>query len=523
VHLNGFNEGFHDQEKSMIENWKKWGAMFVLAASAMAGGAFVQWFQPTAIVRDSIAQERKPPSHELHRSIDQLSAAFRETAEAIRPAVVSISSVKRPRAANLRPRGRQLPSEMPDELRRFFGDDMERFSPPQPYRGDGLQEGMGSGVIVRQDGYVLTNNHVVQGADEVTVHMADKREFRARVVGSDKSTDLAVLKIEAQGLGFATLGDSEQAHVGQWVLAIGSPLGFDQTVTAGIISATGRQVGVTNGGYEDFLQTDAAINPGNSGGPLVNIDGEVIGINTAIASRSGGSSGIGFAIPAAMAHNVLDQILKTGKVVRGRIGAAVQDLTEDLAQSFNFKSRNGVLIGDVIPQSPAAKAGLQAGDIVTRFGGKPMSNASQFRNAVAATRPGSKVELEYFRQGASKVVMIEIAQLEDQDADEAPETATEEETNDFGMTFQNLTPELARRLELKEGAKGVVVTDVEPGSSAARASIEPGDVVVNVAGVAVSNMRELRDALKTHQRDAGVRLTLQRGGVTRFVFLRQQK
>lgn len=508
----------------MKGSWKKLGSVCVLATAAMTGGALVQWLQPLGVIRDSIAQERAKPGHELHAAIDQLSAAFHQTSETIRPTVVSISSVKKPKVGHLRQRGRQMPSELPEEFRRFFGDDFERMLPPGlPSPGEGRQEGLGSGVIISADGFILTNNHVVQGADEVTVHLADKREFRARVVGTDRPTDLAVLKIDVKGLNFAKLGDSDQMRVGQWVLAIGSPLGFDQTVTAGIISAKSRQVGVTNGGYEDFLQTDAAINPGNSGGPLVNVDGEVIGINTAIASRTGGSSGIGFAIPANMARTVLDQIMHSGKVVRGRIGAAVQDLNEDLAKSFGFKSSEGVLIGDVIPQTPAAKAGLQAGDIVTHFGGKRMTDSSQFRNAVAATTPGTKVELQYFRQGVSQTVHVEIGQLEDNEAAANPDENLADETRDFGLALQTLTPDVARRLELKENVKGVAVTQVESGSVAARAGVQPGDVIVNVAGAAVSNVREFQDAVKSHQRDVGVRMTLQRGGVTRFVFLKNQQ
>ena len=225
--------------------------------------------------------------------------------------------------------------------------------------------GSGSGVIISPDGYILTNNHVVQGADEFKVETSDEQTYKAELVGTDRATDLAVLKIKATGLVAAELGDSDALEIGEWVLAVGSPMGLDQTITAGIISAKGRHIGITNGGYEDFLQTDAAINPGNSGGPLVNLSGEVIGINTAIASRSGGSMGIGFAVPSSIAKSVLDQILKTGKVTRGRIGAAIQDLSEDLASSFQFKSRHGVLIGDVLPDSPAAKAGMKSGDIVT--------------------------------------------------------------------------------------------------------------------------------------------------------------
>ncbi|HND52407.1 MAG TPA: Do family serine endopeptidase, partial [Pirellulaceae bacterium] len=368
------------------------------------------------------------------------------------------------------------------------------------------QEGLGSAVIISSDGYLLTNNHVVQGADEVKVMLADQRELKAEVVGSDRLTDLAVLKVDAKGLVAAPLGDSDALEVGEWVLAIGSPMGFDQTVTAGIISAKGRHVGVTKGGYEDFLQTDAAINPGNSGGPLVNLRGEVIGINTAIASRTGGYMGIGFAVPAKMARSIADQILKSGKVVRGRIGAAIQDLTPELAESFGFKGANGVLIGDVVADSPAAKAGLKSGDIVTEYQGEAMKSSSQLRNAVAATAPGATAKLELFRDGKSRKVDIQVGKLDEEEATEPGSAGEKEEANDdLGVSVQNLTPEVARRLELPDSLRGVLVTGVAPGSVAARAGLRAGDVITIIAGKEVRNLADYRQAMKAHTKTAGLR------------------
>jgi len=321
----------------------------------------------------------------------------------------------------------------------------------------------------------------------------------------------------------AEIGNSEDLDVGEWVLAIGSPMGLNQTVTAGIISAKGRQVGITQGGYEDFLQTDAAINPGNSGGPLVNLQGEVIGINTAIASRSGGNMGIGFAVPASLAKNVLDQILKTGKVTRGRIGAAIQDLTEDLAESFNFKARNGVLIGDVVPDSPAARAGIKSGDIVTKFDGRPVKSANQFRNGVAATMPGSKAELEIYRDGKTISVPVVIGQLDDKEvASAAKEEAGGETSESLGLTVQTLTPEVAKQLSIKEATKGVVITEVTAGSPASRANIQPNDIIVNIDNKPVHTLAEFRDVMKVQKLDVGVRMQVVREGVTRYVFLKNR-
>ncbi len=446
-----------------------------------------------------------------------LSQAFQKAAKSVRPAVVSVSSVRKMAA---RGRGRSQP-ELPDELRRFFGEDpFEKFFqfPFGPDSG-GEQQSIGSGVIVRENGYLVTNHHVVRGADELTVTLADKRQLTATVVGVDQRTDLAVLKINATGLSPAVLGDSDQLEVGEWVVAIGSPLGFDQTVTAGIISAVGRQVSVTQGGYEDFLQTDAAINPGNSGGPLVNLRGEVIGINTAIASRTGGYMGIGFAIPAKIVKSVVDQILTSGKVTRGRIGAMIQDLTPELAESFGYKQSGGALIGDVVPDSPAAKAGLKAGDIVVKFQGREVKSAGEFRNAVAATSPGTKATIDIFRDGKLQTVRIETDLLSDRD-EQSPAGEESPASGRFGFSVRTLTPELAAQLSLKEGTKGVVVTSVQSGSVASRAGVKANDVIVAVGDKDVQTADEFHAAMKSVKPEQGVRLRLIREGARLFLFFR---
>jgi serine protease Do len=450
-----------------------------------------------------------------------LSAAFRQVAKAVRPSVVSISSVQRPRPSLPRD-PRRYRQEMPDGFRDFFGDDFfNRFFEFRMPEDGREREGLGSGVVVHADGYIMTNNHVVRGADEVSVTLFDKRTLPAKIVGTDAKSDLAVLKIDASGLKAAPFGDSDAVDVGEWVLAIGSPFGLDQTVTAGIISAKGRHMRITD--YDDLIQTDAAINPGNSGGPLVNLRGQVIGINTAIASRTGGYMGVGFAIPANMATSVKDSIVKHGRVQRGKLGALIQNLGEDLARSFGYNSTEGVLIGDVLPGSPAAKSGLKAGDIVTQYNGRPMKDADQLRNAVAATAPNTPVELFIFRDGKQQKLSIVVAELEDEPALAGRTGAGGEQSANLGMTVETLTPELARELGYDRGEQGVVVTDVAPGSASARGGIRPRDLIVDVNGKPVRGVKDFRDAMDKSDVARGLRLQLKREGNRLFVFLKSAR
>lgn len=449
---------------------------------------------------------------------NDLSQAFREVAKVLGPSVVSISSTKR--FQPMQDRNPRFEGQIPKEFRGFFDDDVfDRFFEFHiPQRGF-EQQGMGSGVIVSEDGYVLTNHHVAGDADEVNVTLSDGRQFRGELVGSDKATDIAVLKIDADNLKPAKLGKSAALEVGEWVLAIGSPFGLDHTVTAGIISATGRaNVGITD--YEDFIQTDAAINPGNSGGPLVNLRGEVVGINTAIATRGAGYMGVGFAIPSEMASHVMHGIIDKGFVTRGWLGAMIQDLSEDLAKSFHFDSTDGVLIGDVVPDSPADKAGLKAGDIVTKYNGQSVESANELRNAVAGTAPDTDAKLEVFRDGEHKSLTVRIAQL-DQDRVVAL-TKGGESANELGMTVEPLTPERAGQLGADTDDAGVVVTKVDEGSFAARIEIERGDIVLAVGDEAVRNIDEFKNAMAKQELKRGIRLQLMRDGMKRFVFLRSQ-
>lgn len=493
---------------------KKTGVLLALVMGAAFGAGsvtLVRDFLSTRSHADDVSREAR---EQLAKATD-LSKAFELTAKAMHPSVVSITSVRKMRMP------RRTRPEVPDEFRRFFGDDpFDRFF-QMPER-DQEQQGLGSGVIVSEDGYIVTNNHVIDGADDVTVMLHDRHELKAEVVGRDKDTDLAVLKIKSQNLVPAPLGNSDEVAVGQWVLAVGTPMNLRQSVTAGIISATGRSVGITGGGFEDFLQTDAAINPGNSGGPLVNLRGEVIGINTAIKSVTGGFMGIGFAIPSNMVRSVMDQIVKGGKVVRGRIGAVVSDVSEDVAEKLGYKSTSGALVQDVVTDGPAAKAGLEAGDIVTRYQGSHVETSNQFRNAVAATKPGTRAEIELMRNGGVKTVTVEIGELNGNASEVAQSEAGEvEKSNELGLAVQTLTPDLARQIGSKE-MQGVIVTQVEPGSLAQRAGLAAGDVITSVNRKGVQTAQEYRDLLKTASVDKGILLQVRRDGVNRFVVIRSR-
>lgn len=314
--------------------------------------------------------------------------AMVEVVAAVKPSVVNISSTK-----TIRRRGMPSPFFNDPFFKRFFGDEFRSFEMPKEYK----QSGLGSGVIVDKDGYILTNNHVVKGADEIKVKLSDEREFKGKVIGVDPKTDLAVIKIDSNHLPVIKLGDSDKLQVGETVIAIGNPFGLSHTVTSGIVSATGRaNVGIAD--YEDFIQTDAAINPGNSGGALVNVRGELVGINTAIFSTTGGYQGIGFAIPSNMTKVVMDSLIKKGKVIRGWLGVTIQPLTPDLAKQFNLKDKKGVLVADVVEDSPAEKTGIERGDVIVEFDGKKVDDVTDLRNMVANTLPNEEVPIKLIPQ-----------------------------------------------------------------------------------------------------------------------------
>jgi serine protease Do len=472
--------------------------------------ALAGWGLAPALAADRAS--RVSPEEAIHYA-DALSVAFEDAANAIRPSVVTIKAVKHFKPAqhfenspNPTP---NLPHGLPfgdDFLQRFFGERFPRELPPQ--------QGVGSGVIVSKDGYILTNNHVVSGADEVTVTLAKDRDVSAKVVGTDPMSDLAVIKVNEKDLPAATLGDSDHLRVGEWVVAAGNPFGLSDTVTAGIVSAKGRS-NVRIAEYEDFIQTDAAINPGNSGGPLVDLHGRVVGVNTAIATRNGGNAGVGFAIPINMAKSVMDSLIHKGQVVRGWLGVAIQPLDEGLAKSFGYDSTEGALIGDVLPNSPAEHAGLKAGDIVVKFGDKKVQDMQQLRNLAAATEPGTKVDVEVIRDGKPVTVSVKVTQREAQVAMETGHDVSDE----LGLGVADLTPQQARELGLEANTRGVVVTQVDPNGLAYTAGIQSGDVIVDVQGVPVSNVTEFQRELRKHDLKSGVRLAVQSGNARRFVLL----
>ena len=377
------------------------------------------------------------------------------------------------------------------------------------------QMGAGSGVIVSSNGDIVTNNHVVDEADEIRVTLSDKREFKAEVVGVDKSSDLAFLKISAKGLPFLKLGDSSKLRLGEFVLAVGNPFGVGQTVTLGIVSAKGRaDVGIVD--YEDFIQTDAAINPGNSGGALVNMDGELVGINTAILSRSGGAQGIGFAVPSNMVRPIRQQITKYGRVRRGWLGVSIQDLTPELARSLELEGVQGVVIADVLDNGPAARANLTAGDVVLEIDGKPTKTSAQLRNRIALTSPGSKTRLAIIRKGQKKTISVTLDEKSESGAIASLNNSTSLVS---GLGVRPLDPELRRRLRIPTRVDGVVVDNVEAGSAAYRAGIEEGNLITSVGGKPISSPSELASAVSEDADE--VLLRVFRRGTFTFVVLRR--
>lgn len=443
----------------------------------------------------------------------EVSRAFENVAKVLTPSVVSIQASSRPKKQDARP-GQRIPNDpFFDQFRRFFGDEfLDQF--PDDRGGQG---GLGTGVVVSEDGIILTNHHVAGEADIINIKTEDGRTLKAERIGTDPKSDICVLKLKSGSLPAAKLGDSDKLKIGEWVVAAGNPFGLENTITAGIVSAKGRSI-MGGGQFEDFIQTDAAINPGNSGGPLVNLNGEVIGINTAIFSRNGGYMGIGFAIPINMAKNVMDQILTKGKVVRGWLGVSIQNLSEDLAASFDYKGTDGALVGQVQEGTPAAKSGLKQGDIIVKFNDAPVKNVNELRNMVAATSPGKSVPVEVIRSGATKTIKATIGELP-ANLDEDVVTPEDPLAQDIGVTLENLTPEIARQIRTKR-KDGVVVTSVVPGSVAEAGGLQPRDLIIEANGQPVAKVTDFTSIVTAERLKKGVRLLVENQGMTRFVFLR---
>jgi serine protease Do len=412
--------------------------------------------------------------------------------------------------------------EIPDDLfRRFFGEpDNSRRRAPKEFK----EHGLGSGVIVTKDGYILTNNHVVDGADEIKVMLAkDNREYTAKVAGRDSRTDIAVLKLEAKDLPFAILGDSSKLEVGDVVLAIGTPFNVGQTVTAGIISALGRGgLGIEE--YEDFIQTDAAINPGNSGGALVDTEGRLVGINTAILSRTGGNMGVGFAVPVNLARNIMDRLLKDGKVVRGFLGVRMGELTPDLAKEFKAPEASGVLVEEVVEKTAAAEAGIKPGDIITEVNGKPTKEPRALKLMVGEMSPGTKVTVKVLRDGKEKTFNLVLKELTDDLAGTKPGVGPAEDESDAldGVTVGDIDAKARQQYKLPADLKGALITNVDPDSASYEAGLREGDVLLEINHKAVADSADAVEASK-HVKSKRVLIRLWSQGGSRFMVVDESK
>jgi serine protease Do len=488
------------------------GLAFAAAAALLAGAAWHGVDAQTA----KTATVTTPIAHAVAGGRD----SYADVVGAAAPAVVTIRTQGKARVSPTQ-FGTPDDQDQDDLFRRFFGDQFgqrgqrgpRQFAPRQ-------QRALGSGVIVTTDGYILTNNHVIDGADDIKVETTDDRSFTAKLVGSDKASDLALLKVSASDLHPIALGNSEAVKVGDVVLAVGNPLGVGQTVTMGIISAKGRSTGVGDGGYEDFLQTDAPINHGNSGGALVNTKGELVGINSQILSESGGNIGIGFAIPVNMAKNVMDQLRTKGKVTRSQLGVTVQGVTSDLAESLGLKDATGAIVSSVAAGSAAERAGVKRGDVIRSFNGVAVHDTNTLRNRVAEAGPGTTNELVIVRDGNEKRLSVKLdeANPEKSARMNAGEPGVDDKAS-LGVSVMPLTPELAARAKAPKDAKGLLVDDVDPDGRAAAAGIQPGDIIQEVNRQAVTSVDDLRSAVKKSG-DKPTLMLINRQGNDLFVTVR---
>ncbi|HZI18164.1 MAG TPA: DegQ family serine endoprotease [Pyrinomonadaceae bacterium] len=480
----------------------------LLALALLSGGLFTT--APAASVA-SPADSAAEPSPAAQQS------SYADAVQRVTPAVVTVRSERRARPSQ------QFPFMDDPRFREFFGQRSPRGE--QEPRGE-RASGLGSGVIVSTDGYILTNHHVIDGAEQITIETSDDRTFRARLVGSDPPSDLAVLKIDSTNLPVLTLANSDEVRVGDVVLAVGNPLGVGQTVTQGIISAKGRQTGLGDGSFEDFIQTDAPINRGNSGGALVNTTGELVGINSQILSPSGGSIGIGFAIPSNMARNVMQQLITTGRVRRGVLGIYGQPLSADLAASFGLEQARGALVSEVQPDSPAAAAGVRRGDVIIAVNGQAVADYNALRNRIAATQPGTAVTLRVLRDGREQQLRATLGEREVETTREGGEEnapgGERAAGGRLGLSVEPLTPESAQRLNLPAGTRGLLVTSVTSGGPASEAGLRRGDLIQEVNRQPVNTREELTAAVG-RAGDRPVLLLVTREGRNSYLAVRPRR
>jgi len=491
------------------------GLALAAAAALLAGAAWhgVDAQTTTKAPAAAMPAVTSPITHAIAGGRD----SYADVVSAAAPAVVTIRTQGKARVS---PTQFGQPDDQDDFFRRFFGDEFGQRGQRGPRQAPRQQRALGSGVIVSKDGYILTNNHVIENADEIKVETTDDRTFTAKLIGTDKASDLALIKVTASDLQAIALGNSEAVKVGDVVLALGNPLGVGQTVTMGIISAKGRSTGVGDGGYEDFLQTDAPINHGNSGGALVNTKGELVGINSQILSESGGNIGIGFAIPVNMAKNVMEQLRTKGKVTRSQLGVTVQGVTSDLAESLGLKDATGAIVSSVAPGSAAERAGVKRGDVIRSFNGVAVHDTNTLRNRVAEAGPGTSSELVIVRDGSEKRLSVK---LDEASAGKSARANDEEPGVDdkaaLGVSVMPLTPELAARAKAPKDAKGLFVGEVDPDGRAAAAGIQAGDIIQEVNRQAVSTVEDLRAAVKKSG-DKPTLLLINRQGNDVFVTVR---
>jgi serine protease Do len=478
----------------------------VLLLAAVAAGLVISAaFNLSPISSAFLGGKDKSPAEAVSAAGRMLPVDIPALFKGVSPAVVNISTTQvvrfnRPRMRS--PFGQQDPFD--DFWNNFFGN-MPR---------EQKRKSLGSGFIVSADGYILTNNHVVEKADEISVTLLDKEEFKAEVVGTDPKTDIALIKIKAdKNLLFVNLGDSERLEIGEWVLAIGNPFGLGHTVTTGIVSAKGRIIG--SGPYDDFIQTDASINPGNSGGPLFNLKGEVVGINTAIIQ---GGQGIGFATPIHLAKSVLGQLKEKGKVTRGWLGVYIQRLTPDMAESLSVPGKKGALVADVTKDGPAEKAGIKSGDVIVKFDGKDVNDEHELPQVVATVKPGRKVEVKVIREGKEKTISVTIGEME---AAPVKRAGSPDLTKGLGLTVQELTPEIAKHLDI-ENRKGVIVTSVDPGSPSDGAGFQEGDVIRQINRQAIANASEFQKMLNKVKDEKTVLFLVERGDARIFLAVKNK-